>query len=417
MQCSRCQAENKDDRRFCASCGAALVVVCAACHSPTSRRRRSAAGVARSSPARRPAPTDRLRIAQGLHAGAPRRAHPRRPSRARGRAQAGHGPVRGPQGLDGAPRRARSRGSAPDPRSRARAHDGRGPPLPGHGQPGHGRRHHGAVRRAGGARGPRRPRRLRRPAHGGVDRRARRRAGAAARVPRPDPRRAQLRRGGRARHRKRPSHGLQRGGADHAPRRAHGAARRPRLHLRHRGLHAPYRGLLCTSSRSGSSPSRGCPSRVDVFELWAPSPRAARFQAAASRGLTRFVGRADELKLLLEAPRSRGGARRARWWRSSASRGWGSRASSTSSCARPRAARLARARDRLGLVRPEDRVDAHRATCCERYFQIDDRADPRRHPGAGVRAPRRPRRVPGRRAPRRALAARRARWTIRRGRR
>ena len=31
MQCSRCQVDNKGDRRFCASCGAALVVVCAAC--------------------------------------------------------------------------------------------------------------------------------------------------------------------------------------------------------------------------------------------------------------------------------------------------------------------------------------------------------------------------------------------------
>jgi class 3 adenylate cyclase/tetratricopeptide (TPR) repeat protein len=31
MQCSRCQAENRDDHRFCASCGAALVMPCAAC--------------------------------------------------------------------------------------------------------------------------------------------------------------------------------------------------------------------------------------------------------------------------------------------------------------------------------------------------------------------------------------------------
>ena len=31
MQCPQCQAENKDDRRFCASCGTALAVACAAC--------------------------------------------------------------------------------------------------------------------------------------------------------------------------------------------------------------------------------------------------------------------------------------------------------------------------------------------------------------------------------------------------
>src|SRR5260370_37878342 len=31
MQCLRCRAENKADRRFCCSCGAALAVLCAAC--------------------------------------------------------------------------------------------------------------------------------------------------------------------------------------------------------------------------------------------------------------------------------------------------------------------------------------------------------------------------------------------------
>ena len=31
MQCSRCQADNRDDRRFCSSCGAPLVVFCSSC--------------------------------------------------------------------------------------------------------------------------------------------------------------------------------------------------------------------------------------------------------------------------------------------------------------------------------------------------------------------------------------------------
>src|SRR6267142_2633712 len=31
MQCSQCQADNKDDRRFCSSCGAPLVVLCTSC--------------------------------------------------------------------------------------------------------------------------------------------------------------------------------------------------------------------------------------------------------------------------------------------------------------------------------------------------------------------------------------------------
>ena len=46
---------------------------------------------------------------------------------------------------------------------------------------------------------------------------------------------------------------------------------------------------------------KGLPESVDVFELVGAEPTRARFQAAASRGLTRFVGRSDELKLLLEA--------------------------------------------------------------------------------------------------------------------
>jgi class 3 adenylate cyclase len=46
---------------------------------------------------------------------------------------------------------------------------------------------------------------------------------------------------------------------------------------------------------------KGLPEPVDVFELVGAEPTRARFQAAASRGLTRFVGRAEELKLLLDA--------------------------------------------------------------------------------------------------------------------
>jgi class 3 adenylate cyclase/tetratricopeptide (TPR) repeat protein len=46
---------------------------------------------------------------------------------------------------------------------------------------------------------------------------------------------------------------------------------------------------------------KGLPDPVDVFELVGAEPTRARFQAAASRGLTRFVGRADELKLLHNA--------------------------------------------------------------------------------------------------------------------
>ena len=46
---------------------------------------------------------------------------------------------------------------------------------------------------------------------------------------------------------------------------------------------------------------KGLAESVDAFELVGAEPTRTRFQAAASRGLTRFVGRADEIKLLHDA--------------------------------------------------------------------------------------------------------------------
>ena len=46
---------------------------------------------------------------------------------------------------------------------------------------------------------------------------------------------------------------------------------------------------------------KGLPEPVDVFELSGAEPTRARFQAAASRGLSRFVGREEELKLLSDS--------------------------------------------------------------------------------------------------------------------
>ncbi len=89
-----------------------------------------------------------------LHTEAPRRQDPAIEVRPRRRAQAGHGPVRGREGLDGARRAARSRSVAPHPRTLLRdPHRGRAS-LRRYGEPVHRRRHHGALRRAaGGARG------------------------------------------------------------------------------------------------------------------------------------------------------------------------------------------------------------------------------------------------------------------------
>src|SRR3989449_10384476 len=51
----------------------------------------------------------------------------------------------------------------------------------------------------------------------------------------------------------------------------------------------------------GLTPVKGMPEPVDVFELSGAEPTRTRFQAASSRGLSRFVGREGELKLLYDA--------------------------------------------------------------------------------------------------------------------
>src|SRR2546428_13614776 len=51
----------------------------------------------------------------------------------------------------------------------------------------------------------------------------------------------------------------------------------------------------------GPIPVKGLASPVDVFELGGPSATRTRLQAAAARGLTRFVGRGQELDHLRQA--------------------------------------------------------------------------------------------------------------------
>src|SRR2546428_14161528 len=51
----------------------------------------------------------------------------------------------------------------------------------------------------------------------------------------------------------------------------------------------------------GPIPVKGLASPVDVFELGGPSATRTRLQAAAARGLTRFVGRGQELDRLRHA--------------------------------------------------------------------------------------------------------------------
>jgi hypothetical protein len=80
----------------------------------------------------------------------------------------------------------------------------------------------------------------------------------------------------------------------------------------------------------GPVPIKGITEPVEVYELTGTGPARYRLQAAAVRGLTRFVGREAEVERLRE--RSRGAARaRGGWWRWSASPASANRASSASS--------------------------------------------------------------------------------------
>jgi Adenylate and Guanylate cyclase catalytic domain len=80
----------------------------------------------------------------------------------------------------------------------------------------------------------------------------------------------------------------------------------------------------------GAVPVKGMTEPVEIYELTGAGPARTRLQAAAARGLSRFVGRAIELDAL--AARSttcvRVTAKSSAWWASPA---WGNRASSGSS--------------------------------------------------------------------------------------
>ena len=79
----------------------------------------------------------------------------------------------------------------------------------------------------------------------------------------------------------------------------------------------------------GPVPVKGLADPVEVFELTGASPLRRRLQAAAARGLTRFVGRQPELEAVRQA-RERVAQGTARWWLWWAKRGWGNPAWSMS---------------------------------------------------------------------------------------
>src|SRR5207249_4579056 len=75
----------------------------------------------------------------------------------------------------------------------------------------------------------------------------------------------------------------------------------------------------------GPIPVKGLPEPVEVYELVGARPLRGRFQAGVVRGLTRFVGRDQELATTQHAL-TQAGAGHGQWWRWSGKRAWASRA-------------------------------------------------------------------------------------------
>ena len=130
----------------------------------------------------------------------------------------------------------------------------------------------------------------------------------------PDPRRPQLRRGGRARHRQRSAHGLHGRRPDDAPRRAHGAAGRcPGTILLTAETLRLAEGYVAGEAARARCRSRGSATPVEVYELTGAGPARSRLQAArrarahaASSAATREL---EQLRQALGARRRRATAR------------------------------------------------------------------------------------------------------------
>ena len=104
-----------------------------------------------------------------------------------------------------------------------------------------------------------------------------------------------LTRGSRgAGHWQRPAHGLLGRRPDHAPGGTHGAARHAGQYPADGGDPRLVEGLVQVNAL-GRFPVKGLPEPVEVFELVGASTIRGRLQASAARGLTRFVGRQQEL--------------------------------------------------------------------------------------------------------------------------
>ena len=245
---------------------------------------------------------DRSRAAR-LHAAAPRREDPRFPERARGRAQAGHRPLRRRRALDGARRARRSRGVAspprsllPDPRRTAStATRGRSTSTPAT-----------ASWRSSAPRSPTRTTPSA-PAAAALD--LARELGALAE----DVRRERglefaVRMGLNSgevvvgRDRRRPAHGLHRAGPRRRARRPRAAAGAAGRHQRDRADRAARVGFLRPPRPWGAEPQGRERSRARVRAAGS-GPIRSRLERSRARGFSRFVGRERELALLERALR------------------------------------------------------------------------------------------------------------------
>ena len=69
MQCSRCQAENRTGRRFCAECGAPLALPCASCGFANEREEKFCGGCGTPLTAALPSPAPQVRALQSYTPG------------------------------------------------------------------------------------------------------------------------------------------------------------------------------------------------------------------------------------------------------------------------------------------------------------------------------------------------------------
>ena len=144
-----------------------------------------------------------------------------------------------------------------------------------------------------------------------------------------DPGRTQLGGDPRLRDRQRSAHGLHRRRPDSEPGGSHGTDGKARFRA-YDGRHSQLAEGYIAMKPLGPVSVKGLADLVEVYEVTGAGAARTRLQAAAGRGLTRFVGRDVELEQLRRAQQLPATVA-VRWWRSLVKQGWASRAWCTNS--------------------------------------------------------------------------------------